>query len=358
MNNEETVRIKCKKVVGGNMKSIKYNRIILDKNIDIKMGEYKDKNGEIHCFVRDKISKAEWKALIFGEYQKEGFRTRKSIIIEGISNDDLLEDDIVYIKDGEKRILGRGIIEKTDYNNDIYKLKLKNLEVHIDNYYYDDIRALFKWADGRIDENQDSKDVYLNGIYKISYYSVYNYFKYFFFQENIDKNGNTNYCMPSNKLRAYCSYMAVRDVLENNGYNVSQLDCFVEGNRWEYDALILKNNVNRNNRMYKEQDVLATIEIKTSGYFSNSKELISRKFEEYMVQEKIKGIPHIYLAINESESCNYYSRTYDVLKNLNKINKNDSYIPIFCKKQVSIDYNVIPEEYDLNKLLKNVKNTI
>ena len=333
----------------GNMKFIKYNRIILDENIDIKMSEYKDKNGKMQYPVRDRLSKAEWKALMFGEYQKEGFRTRKSVIIEGISNDDLKENDIVYIKDGIKRILGRGIIEKKDYNNDIYKLKLKKLEVHVDNNYYDDIRRLFKW-DGKNDENQDSKDVYLNGIYKISYYSIYNYFKHFFFNKIIDENGSTQHWMPSNKLRAYCSYEAVRDVLESNGYNVSQLDCFVEGNRWEYDALILKNNVNRNNRIYKERDVLATIEIKTSGYFSDSKELIISKFENYMLQEKIKGIPHIYLAISESESCNYYSKTYDVLKKLNV--KNNAYIPIYCKKQISGDYNVIPEEYDLNKLLK------
>jgi hypothetical protein len=217
----------------------------------------------------------------------------------------------------------------------------------------DNIKDLFKWENG--EKTKIEKDIYLNEMYRMSYNAVYYYFKWFFYEEDMSEDRETTYLIPSNKFSAYCSYLAIKEVLEEKGYIISQLDSFVDKYRWEYDALLLKNKKNVNGRLFDRNDVLATIEIKTSGYYCKSKEKIGEYFEKYVKKEKIKGIPHIYLAINESESCNYYSITYNVIKKLNKEDSSEVYIPLFCKKQINTDYITIPEEYNLDDVLRCIK---
>ena len=352
------------------MKSIKYYKLILDDCI-IEFHEYKDVEGSIKYVTRDKLSKEEWKAFIFGNYNSLGkFEMRKEIELFGISNDKLELGKKIIIKDGDKRELGQGTIKMCqNIKENEYHIVIEELEVFVEGKPYNKIEELFKYIDiefkncpsklfrEKVEEynknknNINEKLKFINGLFKISYYSIYYYFKNYYYNEK----GET----PGNKFSAYCSYEAIKKVLTEKGYKVSQLDSFVKGYKLEYDALIIKRNVDSNLRLYNPDDVVATIEIKTSGYFTSNKEdekdRLKEDFSNYMKSQKIPNIPHIYISLHESISSNmiknYYYNTYNALLNLN----DGVYIPMFCKIKDKNDYINIPIEYDLDELIKRIK---
>lgn len=318
------------------MKSIIYDLLELD-DLKIKFYEKSNDDGSKKCLTKNKLSLCEWKSLIFGTYETGKFDYRKQIILEGTTNDELEVGDTIIIKDGPKRKLGIGTIKVKTKNNDRYRITLEKLKVFVDNIFQDDIIHLFK-PEKKM--KNDDIEIYINGLFKITYYSIINYFKYFYC--SIDNDFET----PENKFSAYCSYEAIKYVLKD--YNISQLDSFIEGYKCEYDALILKKEVDNNKRLYKKEEVLSTIEIKTSGYFCSTKngENIETQFKKYMDIEMMEGIPHIYLAIHEAMAN--YKEIYSAIKEINK--ENLKLIPVFCKIQKKSDYITIPDEFNLQEL--------
>lgn len=303
---------------------------------------------------------------------------------------DLNINDIVILKDGPKRIIGRAKIKSVNNN----KLTLKELEVYNgDNIFNSDINSIFRFMTDKelnifekvidniiereknkedksnfkmtdkelnifrkkIDDiiniykknrnNEEELKKYINGLFKINYLSCYYYFKYFFVE---GKDGKIHTL--ENKFSAYCSYLAIKDVFKSlfkDKYIFSQLDSFVKKNKYEYDTLLIKTKSDE--RLFDMADVFSTIEIKTSGYFkTKSDESLIDNFEKYCTNQHIEGKQHIYIAV--SESHNYYYDTYSVLKKLG-----DNYIGIFCKLQMDNEKVCIPLEYDLEKLMKLVK---
>lgn len=367
--------------------SIEYIKIIKTKNEEEKIYD-----------ARDKLSKNEWKALIFGTYKNNIFKMKDKLKIEYDDSNgriDLNINDIVILKDGPKRIIGRAKIERI--NDD--KLILKELEVYTGhNNFNSDINSIFRFMTdnelntfekeldniidyykkernkenkNRLNRNMTDKELnilrrkiddiidiykkscnkeeelkkYVNGLFKINYLSCYYYFKYFFVE---DKDGHIHTL--ENKFSAYCSYLAIKDVFKSlfkDKYVLSQLDSFVKKNKYEYDALLIKTKSDE--RLFDMADVFSTIEIKTSGYFkSKNDESLIDNFEKYNKNQHIEGKQHIYIAV--SESVNYYFDTYSVLKVLG-----DNYVGIFCKFQIDNEKICIPLEYDLEKLMKLIK---
>lgn len=104
-----------------------------------------------------------------------------------------------------------------------------------------------------------------------------------------------------NKAKAILFYEVIRDTLENYlkkeklDYYVSLSNCFIKGNGIEYDMLIVKTD---NQKMfYEEDEVVATVELKGSGFYRSVDD-----FPEYIKGQKVVGIPHIYISLWESSS--------------------------------------------------------
>ena len=369
------------------MKKIIYNRVITkDFDIELKV----DGNGK--PLTRNKLSNAEWKAAIFGKYDKNGkFNYRNQITI--ISNNfdkDIKKDDKVEIRDGKLRILGYGKVDKIEDN----KFTLIDLNIYdgkSDNDNFDTkIEKLFRFLDkNQINEREkyinsnnkldkvfndykkskdSDKEKFINTTFKIFYDSLIEYLKnYFCYKKEIYVvEDNKVKCKnkiiePEGKFSAYCSYIALRKYIEDNykeDFKISPMNVYVKGYKLEYDALLLKNSCEDDNSyVYDIDNVLATIEIKSSGYFGSGD--ASNNFEVYMRNQKIDKIPHIYLAFHESSNkkednnSRYYDQTYKTIKKLN--NEKEQFIPIFCKIRIDSEYIYIPFEYDIDQMLCNFK---
>ena len=323
------------------IKKIWFNQT--DKKPDIFMIDDYANAKENDCIRRDKLSEEEWKAYIFGTFNKGSFAMRESITIEPDNNTKSLNiNDEVEINLSERNIIGKGTIVEIDKK----LITLGDLELYINKDYTNVINELFYDYKG--------KDLikYINGLFKINYdYIKYSLSNHYFNKDNTkkgkDKNGRLKnyYDLPEGKFNAYCSYLAIKDLFKSKGYNVSQLDCFIKGHKLEYDALLLKDTADKNERLFDAEDVLATIEIKTCGFFYNKGENISKKFENYLIEEKIDGIPHLYIAVRENSKI--YNETRDV-------SIKDCAV-LFCNIVGCNDYVTVPMNNDIDELLKIVK---
>jgi hypothetical protein len=313
---------------------------------DLNFNKYDNKNKDY--IPTDKLSKEEWKAYIFGYYNNNIYTKRNFIIVKGKTK---VKTGNIILKLNKNTIIGEGEIEKIEKN--IYKITNLNPIIGKKN-----IEDLFIYYNTTKDLTKKEKNKYLNGLFRIHYKSIEYYINNYFNKGKLkSKNTKTIYDTLENKFSAYCSYQAVKEIFKENKFNISQLDCFIKGHRLEYDALILKDNVNPNNRLYEESDVLATIELKTSGFFSK-KEQIKKDFKKYMEQEHIEGIPHIYITLHEKISDNKETiNFYGITKEFFEKNKNE-YYGIYCKLKKTNEYITIPKEYDLEKIIKNIKELI
>ena len=296
---------------------------------------------EDNCININKFSKEEWKAYIFCEYKDNKLNYRKKLIIEGEASNVKIGDTI-QIRISKNSNIGEGKLYDIRDN----KYIIKDLRIYKNNKPLVDLKDYFVPYKNAVIKD---KDKFINGLFKINYDSIKYYLDYHFFKlgkEYIrESNGKIFYNVPEAKFSALCSYLAIKDMFLLKGYKLSPLDCFVLGEKLEYDALVLKEGVSINKRIYSKDEILATIEIKTSGYFSNSIEKIKDDFDEYMDFQKIDGIPHIYIAVHES--THYYKNVY---KKLNE----EGFIPMFCKLKETSDYITIPYEYNFDELLKKM----
>ena len=317
-----------------------------------KYYKYEDKN-----ILRDKLTKPEWKAFIFGEYNKNGFGFRKNFKIIGkVKGEfDSLENKELIYKDGRNRKMGIVHVKKVlDNSNNTYTLLVDAIGIYLENEIKTNILELFKSFNGK-DLSLDEKNEYINGLFKINYLAVRELLKYFFFNEKHEvpegkSSVDEKYEVPEGKFSALCSYNALKMVLEENNIIISQLDSFVKGHKLEYDAIVLNKNVDSNKRIYDINDVVATIEIKTSGLFNDDVSDIT----DYLESQKIEGKPHIYLAVHELDSQTgekkYYTNTNKAIKDLG-----NEYISIFCKVHKDNEYIYIPENFVLKTLLYRIK---
>lgn len=293
---------------------------------------------EDNSIIISKFSNEEWKAYIFGEYNNNKFDYRKQLIVEGIISNNKIGSPI-QIRISKNTPIGEGIL-KEKHNG---KYTITNLQLYKNNKPLKDIKEFFVPIDNSIIKD---KEIFINGLYKINYDFINYYLNYHFFKlgKEYTKKGSNKiyYNVPEAKFSAFCSYLAIKDTFISKGYNISQLDCFIIGERLEYDALLLKKDISPNKRIYSKNEILATIEIKTSGYFNNSIKKVKKDFTDYMNSQKIDNIPHIYISVHETSI--YYNRIHS------KFNST-SFIPMFCKIKETNDYITIPYEYDIEKLL-------
>ena len=307
------------------------------------INDYKDAK-EDDCISINKFSKEEWKSYIFGEYNNGKFDYRKKLVVEGdISSKKIGES--IKIKISKKCSIGEGTLSSISDG----KYIIRNLHIYKDKKPLDDIKDYFVPFEN-FNISKKDKERFINGLFKINYDFIKYYLDYHFFKVGREyKSKFSNriiYYTPESKFSALCSYLAIKDMFLLKGYKISTLDCFVSGEKLEYDALVLKKDTPLNKRIYDKDEVLATIEIKTSGYFNDNIKTIEGNFGRYMDSQKIDEIPHIYIALHEL--IGYYKNTHS------KFN-NNGLVPMFCKIKETNDYITIPYEYDIDELLNKIK---
>ena len=162
------------------------------------------------------------------------------------------------------------------------------------------------------------------------------------------------------KVSAMCSYIAIRDKFNEilpKGYVVSRPNVFIRGINTEYDFLIIKKE-KEEDYIFDKEDVIALGEIKTSGSFISKDNLNDKEknFKHYIEGEKNGlDIPLIYIALYESfgsknTSIHYYEYTLANILSL----KNKGFFGIFCATKKDSNKLLVPYNYDLNKILKEV----
>lgn len=164
------------------------------------------------------------------------------------------------------------------------------------------------------------------------------------------------------KAAAMCSYLATKRVLndffDRNDYDleVSNPNVFVKNNNIEYDALIIKKNKNNSHKfIFAESDVVAIIELKTSGYIMPKELLAEGEFIKYIKNSNKINKKFIYLSLYESfgsrdNSVHYYEY---LLCNLKNRKLKDSY-GIFCATKKNQKNLLIPYQYDLEETLTKI----
>lgn len=325
------------------------------------------------------------KILLFAEYNEKGELTKrkKTIKIENIK-ENLKEVPEIILKTSKETVIGKGKI-----NNDG---ELELTEVLIDNKKnFSDIYDLFELIPPhKIDYNckteedkniwdyckgkeqlinktyqEDEKVIkkkYLDNLFKIYYDSIV----YFSIINSIDKI--------EGKASAMASYISIKNNLNEYfkkkklNLRISNPNVFIKNINIEFDALIV-NSDKENDYFYDLDDVKAIIEIKSSGFFTNKKNLILSQYEKdkedlfisYIIKShkkisKEKPIPYIYLSIYESfgqrkTSVHYYEF---LLANILSLDSKQ-YIGMFCGTKKDSKKYLIPYDYDLDYLLKDIK---
>ena len=299
------------------LKKIKINEIILDIN-----------NDKIYKYCLDK---KDWQIYILYNYKDKELIPRNKIeLIE--HNKNILEQNIgkeIIIKTRPKTIIGTCIVNE--------ELNLIPTKFYLEGKYYDlkNYDNLFEYYEDTtnipINKSQIDFKKYISGLFKIYYDTI----------EYLFSMNNTIYI--EKKETAMASYRAIRDNLTK--YNFSEPNVFIKNRPLEYDALILNTKKN-NNYYYKEDEIIATIEIKTSGYRSNKNsidEYVNHIIDTNIYNERIESIPHIYFAIFEQP--NNYKKLLKKFKNI---------IMIVCASKVNNNKFLIPKDYDIEKILKNL----
>ena len=302
-------------------------------NEDINLLEYKDKTisleTEIPDFIKNKedyIESGKNRIIKLGNYEVIDKKTIKPLNCEQLF-------EIIKEKNYES------------YTSDIWKdcIGKDNLNKFFDNYKKDE-----KIIDNYIN----------NDLLKIYYFML------------LESSKINNEKRIAGKVSAMCSYLAVKKYLKKYfddnkddnklEYEVSNPNVFIKNNNREYDALVIKKKENNNEKfLFSKEDVVATIEIKTSGYFTSKEKLLTNEgtneFIKYLKDEKIEGIPHIYISLYESfgeksSSIHYYEY---LLANLSSLEE-DEYYGIFCCTKKDQNCFLIPYEYDLNIILDKI----
>ena len=307
-------------------------------NEDINLLEYKTKKisleTEIPDFIKNKedyIESGKNRIIKLGNYKVTGEKTIKPLDCEQLF-------EIIKEKYYES------------YTSDIWKdcIGKDNLSKIFDNYKKD---------------KKEIIDNYINSdLLKIYYFML------------LESSKINNEKRIAGKVSAMCSYLAVKKYLKKYfddnkddnklEYEVSNPNVFIKNNNREYDALVIKkkeNNKENNNEkfLFSKEDVVATIEIKTSGYFTSKEKLLTNEgtneFIKYLKDEKIEGIPHIYISLYESfgeksSSIHYYEY---LLANLSSLEE-DEYYGIFCCTKKDQNCFLIPYEYDLKIILNKI----
>ena len=286
---------------------------------------------------KNSLDKKDWLIYLLYRYNKKlELVPRKKI--------EVIESDISNLEE----YIGKEIIIKTRSKTKIGTCKVnKDLSLEPKKFYIlekdyklDEYSNLFEHYVNRNKTdtlNELELKKYISGLFKIYYDSI----KYLF------SMNNTAYV--EKKETAMASYRAIRDNLSK--YNFSEPNVFIKNKPLEYDALILKTKKN-NEYLYNESDILATLEIKSSGYRGSKNEENINKYTKHIAgaeinEERIEGIPHIYFAIFEQPN------NYKILKH----HKNfKDIIMIVCASKINNSKFLIPKDYDvdliLTKLLK------
>lgn len=100
----------------------------------------------------------------------------------------------------------------------------------------------------------------------------------------------------------------LRKELIKEGFNISHRDVYIFGLHNEFDLLVLKKKQKaRENLLYKPEQVIAVLEIKFSGTYSEDEILnINKIFSS--VRKLNKKIKCFYLTISENIKYKYYSK--------------------------------------------------
>ena len=231
------------------------------------------------------------------------------------------------------------LIEKhtiNDYSGIWNNLKNKKcLNDYMDSYYKQDKSKIIK------------KYIY-NGMFELYYKML------------LEEAKMNNLNRISGKASAMCSYLATKkvfnDFFNRNGYDleVSNPNVFIKDNNIEYDAVIIKKNKNNTNKyIFDTDEVIAIIELKTSGCFYSKEQLDNNEFINYIKNSNPLNKKFIYLSLYESfgdkkTSIHYYEY---LLCNISSIA--NSY-GIFCATKRNQKTILIPYEYDLDEILNNI----
>lgn len=302
------------------MESILLKEIEID-GVSLKFDKYNSYN----------LDKKDWLIYLLYEYSDDKkLKERDYIKVIDYTGCDLRKyiGDEIIIKIGPKTIIGTATVGEN--------LRLKpNMFCMYNNEYYS-LNEYYRLFEHYVDEHTTDKlsekelDKYISGLFKIYYDSI----KYIF---NMNNAGNIG-----KKGIAMASYNSIRNNLVK--YNFSEPNVFIRNKMLEYDALILKEKKN-DCYYYDCNDILATVEIKSSGY-RGSIENIADYIEHISGvgddKERIEGIVHIYFAIFESLS------SYKAI-----LEKMDNVIIIVCASKKNNNTFIIPKEYDISFILKD-----
>lgn len=272
------------------------------------------------------LDKKDWLVYILFEYNnKLELVFRKSIEIDNQTKL-LVKESVgkrIIIKLRCKTIIGEAIVQKN--------LNLRPVKFYKKGKFYEckDYKVLFKhYKDNEKYNDLSNEELkkYISGLFKIYYDSI----KYLFSMNNTTYIGK--------KQTAMASYNAIKNSLFK--YKFSQPNVFIRNKMIEYDALILKGDIN-DNYCYDKEEVCATIEIKSSGARTkNMNDYIKHISGTSYDEERISEIPHIYFSI------------FEQLKSYNEIvRKMKDVIIIVCASKVDNDTFLIPKEYDIDKIL-------
>ena len=322
------------------IKNVFYKKIIFD---DINFSTTYDSEYKDYIDFKHGFDKRELKMLIFTHYNnKKEYVIRDEIKLEVKNIENYKKDEIVLIKTGKKTPIGKGIIYSIDKDKKI--ITLKELKLFIkDDDYTDDVKILFS--------NIEKKNIklYTKGLFKIYYRTIENEAKYY---QNPKFNKIDNHKMLSHtKITAMCNYLAVKEVFKDYGLLLSESNVFINNDRREYDALILTKNSNDYKGIYNDDEVLSTLELKTSGYQSRNDEAAStpenyKFFGDYLENGKHENIKHIYLSMHEGK------HRYEVYKKIADDYKEESIFTIFCALKKGEECFILPDEYNLEEILK------
>lgn len=218
--------------------------------------------------------------------------------------------------------ISEGLREKLNNTDKEIKVKFGNITlfngrlvsglINVEGY---DISCLISYTSDK--ENNKAQ-------FKIYYDQLYNWFKY---------NSKSK---ASNKYSAMMTYLSVKDYLKK--YHVSKPNCFIENCGQEFDMLLLNENYsnknegedeNKNEYVYKKENVLAVVELKTSGVMYK-KEVFKTQVLKNMIIKYILHISNVNISQDEYEEFEKI-KEYEKLKNWFKVFLNKAKI---SKKEV------------------------
>lgn len=330
-----------------------------DKILKLKDGlfqleeEYVDIN-----LLNDKFDYRDLKAIMF--IDKDSFKENKLNLkfkdkIDIKLNENIYNiDDVVILKLGNN--IGKGIIkEKTSIDNDkMTKYIIKPTEVYINGKYETSLFKLFKIVNKNNqifdyeNTNENISNIFknlVNSNFRLYYYALIEHCK------NI--NG-------ANKYSGIASYLGLKNYIKYLNSNVdnkekvyiSPPNCYIKGTNVEYDALLIKENSN-DKYLYNEDEVLAIIEIKTSGLICKKDDL-KEAYNEMINREKYNNIPFKYIAFHEfKDSYEKYNEQVDKVDQIFLTLKGKS-----TKTNINEDCGntqfILLENFSIDKLLKNL----